>query len=542
MLYIIGICTHADVVRSILNIPSESITFEVFKDRLHTFTANDRFICALGDNAKRHKTYTQAKDILDPQQWINAIHASAIVASDVKLGYGNVICAGAVIQTQAEIGNHCIINTHSSVDHHGKLADFVHIAPNVAICGSVHIGEGTFVGTSSSVMPNLILSPWSFIKAGTLVKYSSGPIPIYRPYIKSQFANCANMVLNVGALTSQTPHCSFVAKSESLLAKIFDVKFVMLVNNGTSATHCLYLALRYKYPHIKKIYVPNHVYVAVWNTALYEYDSQQLEVLPVDPTTLNMPESDEFINGLEQNSALVIVHNVGNIINVPRIQSLRPDLVLVEDNCEGLFGKYESFFTGTKSLCSSCSFFANKTITCGEGGAFMTNDEDVFQFIKKSCNQGITTERYVHDVIGYNYRITNIQAAVLYPQIVERDTILDKKRYILDEYRRLVQHPNVEFVSSNPHTQHANWIIIIRIKGSAYPVTCKWFSDRYIETRPFFYDIHRHKHLCNVPKHNEQVPLRSEELVMFPSYPDLELPVIQYIARCINEFANLFTQ
>lgn len=542
MVYIVGIGTHSDVIKGILPASQETsvISIEDFMKQLSTFQPEDKFICALGDNAKRMEVVQKSYPTIQPTQWINAVHISAVIADNIQLGRGNVICAGAVVQTQAQIGNHCIINTHASIDHHCKISDFVHVAPNVAVCGSVQIGEGSFVATSSSVMPKLILAPWSFIKAGTLVKHSTGPIAMYQPYIKDSFTNDIKMVADAGALTSATPYHSFVKKSEELLCKTLGCKYAILMNNGTSSTHCLFLALKHKYPHIGKIYVPNHVYVAVWNTALYEYNPDQLEVLPVDSRTLNMPEDETFLHTLQPHSALVVVHNVGNVIHIPRIQALRPDLVIVEDNCEGLFGKHGTSFTGTKSFCSSVSFFANKTITCGEGGAFMTNDEDTYKYIRKVHSQGMTSERYVHDVLGYNYRITNIQAAFLYPQIVEYKSIIEKKRALFALYKSLINHPNVKWIESQPDTESSSWMMILRIRNSNYRDMFAFFEKRYIETRPFFYDIHRHKHLQSipVPEGTRSPLLNPDELVMLPSYPTLEIPQVAYLSRMVNEYAQ----
>ena len=81
----------------------------------------------------------------------------------------------------------------------------------------------------------------------------------------------------------------------------------------------------------------------------------------------------------------MLVHNLGGIIDVDRIKKIRPDIILMEDNCEGLFGKYHNVFTGTSKniLSASVSFYGNKTITTGEGGAFMTHDKEVYEYIKR---------------------------------------------------------------------------------------------------------------------------------------------------------------
>ena len=85
--------------------------------------------------------------------------------------------------------------------------------------------------------------------------------------------------------------------------------------------------------------------------------------------------------------------------------------MFVEDCCEAFLETYEGSVVGTKSLCGAVSFFGNKLITTGEGGLWYTQDKDVYEFIYKSCHHGMTSDRYVYDVLGYNYRMTNLQAA-----------------------------------------------------------------------------------------------------------------------------------
>jgi perosamine synthetase len=541
MLYVIGKGSHADVVIGIINSETYvNLSIEEFYEKKNDFEVGDTFICAIGDNLKRSEVVSESKSFIKLNQWKNAIHVSAVIDRTVKLGVGNVVCAGVVIQTNSSIGNHCIINTNSSIDHHCSINNFIHVAPNCAVCGTVTVGEGSFIGTSCSIMPKLVISPWSFFRAGTVVKMSNGPIPMYKPYLKETYSEEVKRVIDEGALTFATPHYSYVKKGEEFFKSLTKSKHVILMNNGTSATHCLYLALKFKYPQVKKIYVPNHVYVAIWNTALYEYEKANLCILPIDPDTLNIPQTEHFLQSLEKNAALVIVHNVGNVIDVPRIKSIRPDLILLEDNCEGMFGKYGNHYTGTESLCAAVSFFANKSITCGEGGAFFTNDTDIYMHIRKLYNQGVTSERYIHDEIGYNYRITNIQAALLYPQLVDHAIILAKKEKVFQLYKsKLEGHAKIRFVKKTPNTSEANWMFILRIVGSSYQHAHTFFEKHLIEIRPFFYEIQRHKHLNKILHHDyPQENFIQHEYFMLPSYPSLDDIQVCYICEKVIEFAN----
>jgi sugar O-acyltransferase (sialic acid O-acetyltransferase NeuD family) len=97
------------------------------------------------------------------------VHPSAIVDDSVKIGEGTVVFHRVVIQADAQIGKHVIINTSASVDHDCIIEDFVHIAPNVALCGNVRIGEGTLIGAGSVVAPNLSIGRNCMIAAGSVV-------------------------------------------------------------------------------------------------------------------------------------------------------------------------------------------------------------------------------------------------------------------------------------------------------------------------------------------------------------------------------------
>lgn len=353
---------------------------------------------------------------------------------------------------------------------------------------------------------------------------------IYEPYLLDSHKKSARDAIETGWISNYGLN---VKNSEELLKKILGVKHVILTNNGTSATHCLFLGLKYKYPNINKIYVPNNVFVAAWNCALMEYSKENLDVLRVDEETLNMDTSEEYIMSLEQNSCVLVVHNLGNIVNVPRLARLRPDIVFVEDNCEGMFGKYEGFYSGThkSTLCSSCSFYANKTLTTGEGGAFFTNDTDLYKYISKVYSHGMTSERYIHDVMAYNFRMTNIQAGFLYDQLNDLENILDMKRQVFSTYDKMlnIKRPRVE-----QGTVPADWMYCI-ITPINYTNVETFMSNKLVQIRPFFYDIRRHEHLKDGIKVDQEELKVFQRGVMLPSYPGLTTKEQEYICNCLKE-------
>ena len=236
------------------------------------------------------------------------------------------------------------------------------------------------------------------------------------------------------------------------------VKHVILTDSGTSALHCCMVALKKKYPHITKLYVPNNVYVSLWNTAKLVFPSEMIEALDCDPDTWNIDTS--LIDTLEKNSALFVVHNIGNIVNIPALKRKRPDIVFLEDNCEGFPGSYEGNAAGSESFVSTISFNMNKTVTSGHGGAFCTNDDETYEYIYDFVRVGSTRhQKYLYQFAGYTYGYTNLQAALLYSQLIQLDKIMERKQYVFEYYTTHLNHPKIKFQKWEENTQHSSWSV-----------------------------------------------------------------------------------
>ena len=361
-------------------------------------------------------------------------------------------------------------------------------------------------------------------------------IPIYNPYKIETSINTVTQILEEGWISWSG---KYVTKCEAILSTILGCKYVLLTNSGTSATHCIVKSIKFKYPYCKKIYIPNSCYIAVYNCTLMEFKKEQIEILPIDINTYNLDIN--YIQKLEKNAALFIVHNLGNTVNVIDIKSKRPDLIIIEDNCEGFMGTYNNKKTGSECLASSISFFANKHITCGEGGAFCTNDLALYNYIKSYCRQGITDEKFIHNKIATNYRITNLQAGLLYTQLNLLDEIIERKRYIINYYKKELEKVlNIKFQKIDKQTQHSYWIFSIRIiNNPSYEIANSFFTENNIETRPFFYDTSRHLHLKNLKTIEcNNCKILSREIIILPSFPNLKDNELDYIITKVTEYSN----
>jgi perosamine synthetase len=360
-------------------------------------------------------------------------------------------------------------------------------------------------------------------------------IPIYKPYLNESSIKYAHDAIDSGWISSQGKYLDY---SKNKFKEIINCDKVILTNNGTTATHLMSIALKYKYPNINRIIVPNNVYVAAWNSFLFD---KNYELIPIDANldTWNF-EIDKIEPHLNENTAILVVHNIGNVVNIPELKRKFPNTVIMEDNCEGFLGKYESKYTGTESFVSSVSFFANKTITSGEGGAFITSDEEVFNYINTVKNQGQSNTKFIHNVLGYNYRMTNIQASILYGQMKILNLILEKKDEVFYEYHRQLKDLEfVKFQKNEINTEHSKWMFGVRfdnldkLKKKELEL---YLFESGIDNRPMFYDITKHNYLSSHKCEIKNAEILQEQCLILPSFPELTKSQITYITNKIKSF------
>jgi perosamine synthetase len=367
-------------------------------------------------------------------------------------------------------------------------------------------------------------------------------IKIYDPYINEATKKYAHQAIESGWISSQG---EFIQKSTDKLKELLGVKNLFLTSNGTTGMHCVAKSIYLKYPDVDTLIVPNNSYVAAWNTFLYEEKLKLISVdADLDTWNYNYNELFELLDKSDlSRTALLCVHNIGNIINVPLLKEKYPSLVILEDNCEGLFGKYGDKFSGTESFASAISFFGNKTVTSGEGGAVIVNDDEVYEYLKSFINQGNTNRRFRHDKIAQNYRFTNIQAALLYGQLESLNEILELKQELVNKYiNGLKDCDHVVFQTQEPDTIHSNWMFGIRFtNGITYDYALEYFTKHQIDIRPMFYTHNKHEYLKNhiiSYKNNEIGEKINETSIILPSYPGLKNEEIQYIINKVKEISK----
>jgi sugar O-acyltransferase (sialic acid O-acetyltransferase NeuD family) len=137
---------------------------------------DDAIIIAVGNNQIRKNIIKRWQT--SNLQFFRAIHPGAVISPSAQIGQGVMVCAGVVVNPEVRIGNHVILNTSCSVDHHNIIDDFAHIAPGVHLGGEVKVCEGVLVGLGSSVMPQVTIGEWAKIGIGSVVRKDVPPYTV----------------------------------------------------------------------------------------------------------------------------------------------------------------------------------------------------------------------------------------------------------------------------------------------------------------------------------------------------------------------------
>jgi perosamine synthetase len=237
------------------------------------------------------------------------------------------------------------------------------------------------------------------------------------------------------------------------------------------------------------------------------------------------------------------VHLYGHPCDMPALRALADEhgLFLVED-CAEAFGSYiGKRHVGSFGHISTYSFFGNKTITTGEGGMVTTDDETLHDRVKHYKGQGLAKHRqYWHDVVGYNYRMTNICAAIGLAQLEQAQLFLQRKRAIALNYARHMDEMGLDYLRESPGTTHSFWMFAMLVPDARQREALRdALQSAGIETRPVFYPVH------TMPMYSQRFQRHpvAENIgwrgINLPSSPELSNDDINRITTSIESFFKI---
>jgi len=312
-------------------------------------------------------------------------------------------------------------------------------------------------------------------------------IPVYQPTLSGNEKKYVNECLDSNWISSKG---RFVREFEQHFGEYTGVKHATGVSNGTVALHLALMALGVGPDD--EVIVPTLTYIASVNAIAYTgatpvfVDSLQ--------DTWQMDPQDVRRKITPRTKAIMAVHLYGHPCDMDAIQSIAKEheLFVVEDCAEAFGTLYKGKHVGSFSDIATYSFFGNKTITTGEGGMVVTDDETLFDRAVHFKGQGLANHReYWHDVIGYNYRMSNICAAIGLAQLEQADEFISRKRQIAEWYKAALQGQPVTVHGEFGAVRHSYWMVSILVeKAQQRDPLREVLTAAGIETRPLFYPIH----------------------------------------------------
>lgn len=297
-----------------------------------------------------------------------------------------------------------------------------------------------------------------------------GPVALHEPIFNGNEKTYLNDCIDTGWVSSVGP---YVKRVEDSLKTITNVKNIIAVVNGTSALHmCLILA---GVKAADEVLIPALTFVATANAVSYcgatphFIDSEEL-TLGVDPFKLDayLDQISLIKNGVCINKntgnvirALVVMHTFGHPVRLDEILSVcqKYSIKLIEDAAEAIGSEYKGKHVGHHGLLSALSFNGNKTVTAGGGGAIMTNSSDIASHARHltSTARVSGSNEFVHDEVGYNYRMPNINAALLFGQLENLEKTLLNKRKLAARYAAYLEKFTYGKMYTEPENCKSNY-------------------------------------------------------------------------------------
>ncbi len=370
-------------------------------------------------------------------------------------------------------------------------------------------------------------------------------IPVNEPLVLQKDLDYVTDALRTGWISSEG---KYIKLFEEKFAEFVGVKHAVTVNNGTNA---LILAVRaLELPKGSEIILPSMTIISCALAIIYN------DLVPVfvdsDPDiwTIDTSKIEEKVT--EKTKAIMPVHLYGHAVDMEAIKSIakKHNLLILEDFAEAIGTEYKGKLCGSFGDINSASFYANKVVSTGEGGICVTNDDKYAERLRKLKNLSFIPEkRFIHYELGFNYRMTNVQAAIGLAQTERVNEHIEKKIWIGEKYNELLKPIEEKGIITLPvekqwckNTYWVYGILLNKNLNIKADKMMKLLMNKGVQTRPFFYPLHKQPVFKNYDWYREESLPVSEYLgdygFYFPSGLTLSEEQIETVVKIFNEVLN----
>jgi perosamine synthetase len=287
----------------------------------------------------------------------------------------------------------------------------------------------------------------------------------------------------------------YLERLETEFARLCATEHALACSNGTAALHLALAALGLGPGD--EVIVPSLTYVATVNAV--RYVGADPVFADVEPDSWGLDPESVAAAITPRTRAVIAVHLYGQPAEMDALRALCAPrgIRLVEDAAEAPMATYHGRPAGSLGDVATFSFYGNKVLTSGEGGALCTDDDELAASVRLLRGQGMDpARRYWFPVVGYNYRLTNVAAALLCAQLERREALLDARWALYRRYtERLAGVPGLALQPELPGRVRSPWLFCLLVDGAAFGCDRDELMARLgaagIETRPFFPPVHR---------------------------------------------------
>lgn len=496
-------------------------------DRPGTFPlAEDAvFIVAIGNPAIRRQIHCLLRD--RGARFVNVIHPTVVLGVGVELGCGIVLAPHAVVSAHARLGDGTVLNLQATVQHDAVVGPWSQVSCHADIGGGAILGAEVLVGTRASVGPRVRVGDGVRIPPATHVDAdlaSAGPgsqlsgwgqfrkpqncmdptrIYLSPPHLEGNEGAALQAVLESGWIAPAGPA---LGDFEQEFCRLTGVKHAVALTSCTAAIHLALL--------VAGVQPGDEVLCSSFSFAA---SANPIRMVGAEPVFIDSEESswnldpallEEAIEGRIRATgrppkALVLVHIFGQSADLDPISALceRHGVILIEDAAEALGAVYHSrergdLVPGTIGRIGTFSFNGNKIITSSGGGMLVTADPDLAARALFLATQARDpAPHYQHSTLGFNYRLSNVLAALGRAQLTHLPRRVAARRAIFDTYQRgLGSLPGIAFMPEPAWSRGTRWLSCLTVDPQAFGASrdqvCQALASENIEARPVWKPLH----------------------------------------------------
>jgi perosamine synthetase len=363
-------------------------------------------------------------------------------------------------------------------------------------------------------------------------------IPVSEPVIgREELKNVVNAVKS-GWISSKGEYIDIF---ESEIAKLCNTKHAVSVMNGTAALHLALASLGIKKGD--EVIVPAFTMIATTNAVVYTGATPVFIDSDTETWNIDIKKIEENIT--EKTKAIIPVHIFGQPCDMDPITEMakKHNIFVIEDAAEAHGSRYKGRTVGSIGDIGCFSFYANKLITTGEGGAITTNNDAIADKARCLRNHAFDKERtFIHNDIGFNYRMTNLQAAIGIAQIKKIGKIIKMKKRVFKTYNKLLRDiPELKLQKQIADVETIGWMFAVTLSEECKKTrndVRKILVDAGIETRLLFFPANKQPAYSNISTRGgpcSTATMLYERGFYLPSSPTLKKEQIEFIVETLKK-------